>query len=196
MKYLDFNIKLLTLATLLIFISCKPINSSVDKNSDKKKEKIGTATSNLPDRNYGSKLVYSRDTRSPRDTNFSTSSVEIDSSASTVTMVQVPVEHNGVAEIRRMFRITDRLNKTISASHYQTVFRYTSANGKNLILQNTSNGRVDTQNQTITDSTRDPDVEYTYNIRIENISDSTINLRFVEGQEIIDDDVLGGFFTR
>ena len=158
MKYLDFDIKLLTLATLLLCISCKPINSSVDKNSDKKKEKI----SNLPDRNYGSKLVYSRDTRG---ITFSTSSVEIDSSTSTVTMVQVPVEPNGVAEIRRMFRITDRLNNTISASHYQTVFRYTSANGKNLILQNTSNGRVDTQNQTITDSTRD-NVEYTYNIRI------------------------------
>ena len=195
MKYLDFNIKLLTLATLLIFISCKPINSSVDKNSDKKKEKTGTATSNLPDRNYGSKLVYSRDTRSPRDTNFSTSSVEIDSSASTVTMVQVPLETYEVTEIRRMYRITDRLNKTTSASYYQTVFRYTSANAKALILKNTSNARVDTQNQTITSKERDME-GYVFNIRIENISDSTINLRFVEGQEIIDDDVLGGFFTR
>ena len=195
MKYLDFNIKLLTLATLLIFISCKPINSSVDKNSDKKKEKTGTATSNLPDRNYGSKLVYSRDTRSPRDTNFSTSSVEIDSSASTVTVVQVPLETNEVTEIRRMYRITDRLNKTTSARYYQTVFRYTSANAKALILKNTSNARVDTQNQTITSKERDME-GYVFNIRIENISDSTINLRFVEGQEIIDDDVLGGFFTR
>ena len=94
-----------------------------------------------------------------------------------------------------MYRITDRLNKTTSASYYQTVFRYTSANGKALILKYYSNARVDTQNQTITSKERDME-GYVYNIRIENISDSTINLRFVEGQEIIDDDVLGGFFTR
>ena len=62
--YLDYDIKIFTLATLLLCISCKPMNSSANKNFDKKKEKIGTATSNLPDRNYGSKLVYSRDTRS------------------------------------------------------------------------------------------------------------------------------------
>ena len=51
------------------------------------------------------------------------------------------------------------------------------------------------QNQTIT--SKEIDMEgYVYNIRIENISDSTINLRFVEGQKIVDDPVLGGSFTR
>ena len=193
--YLDYNIKIFTSVTLLLCISCKPINSSPDKNFDKKKEKIATVTSNLPDPNYGSKLVYSRDTRSPNDTNFSTSSVEIDSSASTVTMVQIPLEPNGIAEVRRMYRITNRLNKTTSASHYQTVYRYTSANGKALILQNIPDGRVDTKNQTITSKLRDSE-GYTNNIRIENTNDSTINLRFIEGQEIVDDPILGGSFTR
>ena len=174
--------------------SCKPINSSSNKpliKISKKKEKIDNVTSNLPDRTMDQSW-FTQEIPEAGGYQFfhiicrDDSRLDCDDGTDSV-------EPNGIAEIRSMYRITYRLNKTTSASYYQTIYRYTSANGKALILKYYSNARY-TQNQTITSKERDME-GYVYNIRIENISDSTINLRFVEGQEIVDDPALGGYFT-
>ena len=102
----------------------------------------------------------------------------------------------GIGEIRKIYRITNTQNNITSASYYQVVYKYTSENGKAAIEQELPNGRVDTQNQTITDSRVGEAEEYTLNIRIENTNYKTIKLEFIEGQKIVQDDILGGFFTR
>ena len=73
--------------------------------------------------------------------NFSASSVEIDSSASTVSLIKTMCAGSsaasmGIGEIRKIYRITNTQNKITSASYYQVVYKYTSENGKAAIQHN------------------------------------------------------------
>ena len=111
--YADRTIKTFTLAISLLAISCKPMNSVNEQNGVAKKKKSRIDNSNPQDQVYGSKLVYSRDTCSANNTQLFTSSVEIDSSASTVSLIKTMCAGSsaasmGIGEIRKIYRIAIR----------------------------------------------------------------------------------------
>ena len=194
-----YKIKIFTFINIFLCISCKPLDSSSDKKRRSTTKQSGNENSKPPEQFNGSKEVYSRDTCSGGNDSPGTSSVEIDPVASTVSMISNVCDTSsrasmGIGEVSRMYRITNTTNNTTSASYYQSVIGYYSENGKAKILQYFPGGNVDTQKQTVTGY--EEAEEYIFNIRIEKMNDSTINLKFIDGQEILEDPVLGGLFYR